>query len=406
MTTFRYRARSLASGRLVMDSAEAESAQELAEQLRQAGYVPLALRAEGRVTRWLHRLKQLEPMGAKDLALLYRQLATMLHAGLPLVMALEVLSGQDRGRVHEVARAVHHEILRGLPLADSLEQSGLLFPPVHINLIRAGELSGHLDQVLERLAAMQEKEVALRGKVRSATLYPSVVLLVAVSVLTFMLLVVVPTFLSIFDELDAELPLLTRGLLSVVHVVQHWWYVLLGLLVALGLAARGWVQTPGGRRALDSWMLRLPVFGRLNTLLILGSMARSLAMLLGSGLPLLQVLEATGEVLGNSVFRRALVEVHQGVSRGESLAETMRWTGVIPSFVVEMVRVGEQAGSLEPMLAKVAEYYDRQAEEMVGNLTSLLEPIMLVGIGGVVALVLVSLFLPILTLLNAVDKAF
>lgn len=403
MAVYLYQARSIASGRLVRGQADAESALELAEKLRQAGYVPLSVHAQGRLLGVLRRLKQLEPMGPKELALLYRQLATMLHAGLPLVMALEVIGGQERGRVQVVARAIHQGIVRGSSLADSIGRSGVPFPEMHVNLIRAGELSGNLDQVLDRLATMQEKELAVRGKVRSATIYPLVVLLVAIGVLTFMLLVVVPTFVGIFEELNAELPLLTRGILSVVRVVQRWWYIVLAAVVALALGAGRVSRTSSGRRVVDSWKLRVPVFGRLNNYLLLGSMGRTLAMLLGSGIPLMQVLEAAGDSLGNAVYRRALEEVKQGVSKGETLADTMRWTGIIPPFVVEMVRIGEQAGALEPMMQKIAEHYDRQAEEMVANLTALLEPAMLVLIGGVVATVLVSLLLPILTLLNAVE---
>lgn len=403
MAVYLYRARSMASGRLVRGQAEAESALELAEQLRQAGYVPLSVHAQSRLATWLKRLKQLEPLGPKELALLYRQLSTMLHAGLPLVMALEVIAGQERGRVQLAARAIHQGILRGSQLAEAIARSGVPFPEMHVNLIRAGELSGTLDQVLDRLATMQEKELAVRGKVRSATIYPLVVLLVALGVLTFMLLVVVPTFLSIFEELNAELPVLTRGILGVARVIQRWWYIVLAALVVLGVGANRLFRTPAGRRALDTWRLRLPVFGRLNSHLLLGSMGRTMAMLLGSGLPLIQILEAAGDAVGNSVYRRALEEVKQGVSRGETLADTMRWTGIIPPFVVEMVRIGEHAGALEPMMLKISEHYDRQAEEMVTNLTALLEPAMLVLIGGVVALVLVSLLLPILTLLNAVE---
>lgn len=406
MANFSYRARSLATGRRVGGSAEAETARDLVERLRQAGYVPLAVRAEGWLPRLSRRLKQLEPLGPKDRAMLYRQLATMLQAGLPLVTALEVLTTQGRGGGHEAARAVHWQILRGATLAEGMRQSGVGFPAVHVNLIRAGELSGHLDEVLGRLAVMEEKDAALRGKVRSAMLYPTVVLLVAVAVLIFMLMVVVPTFSSMFAELEAELPPLTRWLLGAISGAQERWYLILGGLVAAVLALRGWLGTPGGRRTWDGWLLRLPVLGRLSTNLLLGSMGRTMATLLSSGLTLLQALEAAGDAAGNAVYRRAMAEVSQGINRGESLAETMKWTGVMPSFVVEMVRVGEQSGSLEAMFGKIADYYDRQADEMATNLTALLEPLMLLLVGGAVAFILVSLFMPILTLLNAVDGAF
>lgn len=406
MRNYAYRARSLATGRQVRGIARAGSPTDLMEQLRQAGYVPLAIRAEGWVSRLGRMLKQLEPLQPRDRAVFYRQMATMLQAGLPLTTALEVLMQQGRGGGYEAAAAVNRELVRGAPLAEAMAQSGVAFPAVHLSLVRAGELSGRLAEVLDRLAGTEEKDAALRGKVRSALLYPSVVLLVALCVLGFMVMVVVPSFMSIFDQLQADLPALTRGLLGVLGVLQRHGFLVLLMLVAAGLGLRFLGRTPRGRRRWDRWRLQLPVVGRLQTHLLLGSLGRTMAMLLGSGLPLLQALEATGDALGNTLYKSVLADVAQGANRGESLAETMALTGVIPAFVVEMVRVGEQSGALEEMFARTAEYYDRQAEEMVANLTALLEPIMLLLIGGLVAFILVSLFMPILTLLNAVDTAF
>lgn len=402
MAFFQYRARSATTGRLVQGTAEAENASDLVEQLRQTGYVPLSVRGDGRLGLWAKRLRKRTVLGTRDLSLLYGQLATMVRAGLPVITALDVLAGQERGPVRDAAGALHHQIVRGSSLAEAMTQSGLAFPPVQIDLIHSGELSGHLDTVLERLATLQQKELALRGKVRSAAIYPAVVMLVAAGVLTFMLLVVLPTFTDIFAELQAELPPLTRWMLALVETVRHRWALVLLLLAALVMGLRWWARTPRGRRDLESWVLRLPVFGRLQTLLVLGSISRNMAMLLGSGLPLMQVLEAAGQAAGNAVYRRALTDVRQGVTQGETLADSLRWTGVMPAFLVEMVQVGEESGSLDQMLSQVAAYYDRQAEEMAANLSALLEPVMLVVVGGIVALVLVSLFMPILTLLNAV----
>jgi len=406
MPTYAYRARSLATGRPVHGTARAGSPADLMEQLRQAGYVPLSIRSEGWTARLGRLLKELEPLQPKDRAVFYRQMATMLQAGLPLTTALEVLTQQGRGGGYEAAAAVKRELVRGATLADAMAQSGVAFPAVHISLVRAGELSGRLPEVLDRLAGAEEKDAALRGKVRSALLYPSVVLLVALCVLAFMVMVVVPSFMSVFADLQAELPPLTRGLLSVLALLQRNGLLILLILVTVGFGLRFLGRSAGGRRLRDRWRLRTPVLGRLHRYLLLGSLGRTMAMLLRSGLPLLQALEATGEALGNSLYRSVLADVGQGVNRGESLAEAMALTGMIPAFVVEMVRVGEQSGALEEMFAKAAQYYDRQAEEMVAGLTALLEPVMLLVVGGLVAFILVSLFMPILTLLNAVDTAF
>lgn len=406
MRTYAYRARSLTTGRQVRGTARAGSPADLMEQLRQAGYVPLSIRSSGWADRLSRLLRQLEPLQPRDRAVFYRQMATMLQAGLPVTTALEVLTQQGRGGGGEAAAAVHRELVRGAQLAEAMEQSGVAFPAVHISLVRAGELSGRLAEVLDRLAGAEEKDAALRGKVRAALLYPSVVLAVALAVLTFMVLVVVPSFLSIFADLQAELPALTQGLLAFLTVLRRHGHLVVLALAAVGFGLRFLGRTAGGRRLRDRWRLRVPVLGKLQGLLLLGSLGRTMAMLLGSGLPLLQALEAAGDALGNALYRSVLADVGQGVNRGESLADSMALTGAIPAFVVEMVRVGEQSGALEEMFAKVAESYDRQADEMVANLTALLEPVMLLVVGGLVAFILISLFLPILTLLNAVDTAF
>lgn len=327
----------------------------------------------------------------------------MTQAGLPLVTALAVLARQGSKRAHLTAARVLRLIHRGDSLGEALARSGVAFPAVHLALIRSGELSGQLDRVLDRLAAMAEGEVALRAKIRSAMLYPLMVLLVALVVLLFMVLFVVPSFAGIFRDLHAELPLATRILLQVAAVVRAWGHVGAGLLVALVAGALLWARTPGGRRSLDGILLRVPVLGTLAGYQILGRLTRGLALLLGGGIPLLEALDAAGTIAGNSLYARALIEARQGVARGESLAESLRYTGVIPDFVVEMVRVGEQAGSVEAMLTSAADAYDRQAAEMVANLTSLLEPVLLVVIGGLVGVMVLALLLPVLSLLGAVE---
>lgn len=406
MAMYHYRARNATTGRLVLGTVEADSSKDIIEQLRQSGYVPLDIWAENRL-RWRTLMRRSQgPMSSKDLSIFYRQLATMVKAGLPVVTALEVLSSQERGRIREVAAAVNGQILRGSTLADAMAAVGPAFPPVQIELIRSGEMSGHLEAVLERLAVIEEKELSLRGRVRSATLYPTVVFLVACGVLIFMMLVVLPNLMEVYTQLDAELPALTQVILGVAEGIRRWWWVVLLAIVAVVFGYRRWAATPQGRRAVDNWKLKVPVFGKLQTQMLLGSMARNIAMLLSSGLTLIPVLHATARVVGNSVYHKALTEVSQGVTQGATLADSMRWTGVIPDFFVEMVQVGERTGALDEVLNKVAEHYDRQVEEMVSNLSTLLEPFLLLLVGGIVALVLVSLFLPIVSLYNAVDITF
>lgn len=406
MANFQYQARNEATGRMVRGSVEAESAADLVEQLRQTGYVPLRVQAVTPSALLSKLGNSRGPLKSKELSTFYRQLATMVKAGLPVVTALEVLAGQEQGRIREVASAVNLRILRGASLAEAMSESGSAFPAVQVELIRSGEMAGHLDAVLERLAEVEEKEQNLRSKVKGATIYPTVVMLVAFGVLTLMFTVVLPTFMNIYAEFDAQLPVMTRILMGVVSGIRRWGLLVVLLIVGLVIASRRWSNTEQGRRKVDAWKLKMPVFGKLQTYLMLSSMARNLSMLLGSGLTLMPVLVATSQVMGNSVYRRALEEVREAVTQGASLADGMRWTGVMPDFVVEMVKVGEQTGELEQVMGKVADHYDRYAEDMVSNLSSLLEPFLLLFVGVVVALILVSLFTPIVSLLNVVDSGF
>lgn len=403
MSAYTYRARSRLTGQVIAGRVEARNRQEVIERLAEMGYCTLHL---GRARSWRFggRLREaaLAP-GARDRALLYRQMASMLRAGLTLSAVLASLEPHARPAVRRVLAGVRRLVLEGSQLHEALAAFPAVFPSVHVSLVRAGEISGRLEPVMERLAALQEGEVALAAKVRSAATYPALVVGVTFCVAVLMVLVVLPGFLSAFPEIRGALPAPTRVLLSLSGFLSARWHLLALALVALAMAAAAWLRTPAGRARRDRWILRLPVVGPIAEKLTLARITRTLATLVDSNLPLLDALGATAAVAGNGLYARALLDARMGVSQGEPLSEPLEMSGVFPPLVVQMVRAGEQTGHLEEMLDRAADFYDREVEEGVKRLTSTLEPLLVLAVGGLVAFIAASVFLPLFRMIASIQ---
>ena len=403
--TFIYIARNAATGRRVTGRMEGESVRDVLARLSEAGYVTLSVRP---ATPWRDQdVRELLGMGrrglaAKDRALFFRQMAALLKAGISLTAALESLAGQSRGRLREVTEGLSRSIDSGRSLHEAMAYHGAAFHPVHLALVRAAELSGTLDEVMERLAADEERRVRIEAKLRSAMSYPAFVLMVTLAVVMVMVTFIVPTFAGIFTQFDLPLPWPTRMWLAVASSR----YVLLGLVgtgVSVLLAFWVWVRSPGGRARWDALKLRLPVLGPLLQTLILARVTRALATMYRSGLPMLEALEAAAALSGNSVFRTALAEARAGLEQGAGLAPSLGMTGAFPAVLVDMVAVGEATGALDDLLERAAGFYEDDAEHRLGSLTSLVEPILVVLMGGLIGFIAVSVFLPIFSLISGVS---
>lgn len=342
-------------------------------------------------------------VGAKELAIFTRQLATLLRAGLPLLRGLEVLARQERNQVlRRMIEALAEALKSGGTLSEALAQHPHAFDRLYINMIKAGEAGGMLDVVLDRLARFQEKSLQLKGKITTAMVYPLIVVAVAGFILAGLLVFVVPKFNQIFADLlkGAPLPPLTRAVLTVSDAVKSHYLVVLGVIVALGLVLRVFRRTPGGARLLDTWTVKLPLFGELFLKAIIARFGRTLGTLLSSGVPILPALLITRDTCGNSRVADAITEVHDRVKEGAPVARPLEATQVFPPMVTSMIEVGEHTGQLPAMLGKVADLYEDEVDNAVAGLSALLEPLLILLLALIVGTIVIALFLPIIRIVQ------
>ena len=401
MPVFEYKALT-AGGKAVQGLREAESPKTLRAALKRDGVFLTEVLGQKEqqaqaardvnVRRWV--LRRVTP---EDLAIMTRQLAVLVHAGIPLVEALAALIDQvEHERLKRVVSDVKQRVNEGASLADAMGGHPRVFTTLYVNMIRAGESSGALDVVLVRLADFTESQARLRAKVIATMIYPVAMLVVGVLVLAALFTVVIPKITKIFEDTKATLPWTTKVLIAVSTFMADWWWAVL-LLAAAGVwGFLRWKATPAGRHRWDVFKLTVPVFGRLLRTIAIGRFARTLATLLKSGVPVLGAMDIVKNVVGNVRLAEVIEQARQAIQEGESIAAPLKRSGEFPPLVFHMVAVGERSGSLEEMLGNVADAYEDQVETTVTALTSLLEPAMIIGMGVVVAFIVFSILMPIL----------
>ena len=388
-------------GRSVGGVVDADSPRGARQKLRRTGVFPTDLKEERAATPLAVRAFTGRPerVPAAELAAITRQFSTLVAAGLPLVEALGALAEQaERPSLARTLAQVRQEVTEGSSLADALAQHPRLFGSLYVNMVRAGEASGALHVVLDRLADYTENQARLLGKVRSALTYPAIMLLLSATILFFLLSYVVPKVTRIFQETHQQLPLPTRLLLGVSDFVAQWWWLLLMLLAAVTVGVMRWARTPSGRERIDRLTLDVPYLGRLAQKLAVARFARTLSTLLASGIGLLPSLDIVKSIVDNTVLTRAIERARDAIREGQSIAPPLRESGLFPPLVVHMVAVGERSGQLEAMLSKAADTYDDEVENAVVALTTILEPIIIVFMGGVVLFIVLAILLPIFEL--------
>jgi type IV pilus assembly protein PilC len=406
-STYTYRVRDR-SGKVRTGEIEGASTARVAEMLREQGMTPL--RVEAKSSGMLQREIKLPGFGnrvkGRDVVIFSRQFATMINSGLSLIRALGVLVDQTPSpALAEILRQVRSDVREGASLSQAMEKHPKAFGELYVAMIRAGEVGGVLDETLNRLATMLEANLNLRSKVRSAMAYPTVIAILITAVTTAMIVFVVPIFSNLYAELDesAVLPLPTRMLVGMSTLVTHFWFLAVGLIVGGVWGLRRWRATPAGRLAIDRFKLKVPVLGRLAHKTAMSRFSRTMAVLSGTGVPILQAIDIVGDTAGNQVVTEALTDVKESVRAGESLAEPLSRHKVFPPMVVQMMMVGEETGALEEMLAKVSDFYDREVDDTVNALTSLIEPLLIVVMGATVGGILIALYLPIFNLASLVN---
>jgi type IV pilus assembly protein PilC len=403
-TTFQYSVRDSA-GKLITGSITGESQALVVQRLKAMGFAPLSitqssagLKKELTIPGFGNRVKM------KELAIMSRQFATMINAGLSLLRALTILKEQTESKpLAKVLNEVRNDVETGNSLSAALSKHPKVFPPLMVNMTKAGEVGGFLDSVLLQIADNYEAEVKLRGKVKSAMTYPVVVLCIAILAVIGMLLFVVPTFSKMFKQLGGKLPLPTQILVDISHSLQ----VLLPLVIILGVGGViTWSKIrllPQVRNIVDPVKLKVPVFGSLFQKIAVARFSRNLGTMMHSGVPILQSLDIVADTTGNVVLARAVRDVQNSVRSGESLTGPLANHPVFPPMVVQMMAVGEDTGALDAMLAKIAQFYDQEVEATTEALTALIEPLMIAFLGGVVGTMIVALYMPIFKIFSLIS---
>ena len=402
-TTYAYRVRDR-QGKLLGGTLEADSEQAVVAKLRQLGYAPVSIEAEkGAGLKAEVRLPGSGRVKLKDLAVFSRQFATMINSGLSLLRALTILGEQTANKkLAQIIVLVRAEVEKGISLSAAMAKHPKVFNRLYVSMVRAGEIGGFLDQVLVQVAETFEKEVALRGKIKSAMTYPVVVFIMVVGIVAAMLVFIVPTFEGLYESLGGKLPLPTQLLINASNILRKFFLLVIGAVGVLVFAFRRWKATQKGRYAVDKFKLKVKVFGPLFHKTALSRFSRTLSTLIRSGVPILQALEIVGETVNNAVISRAVHDVQDSVREGESLATPLSKHATFPPMVVQMMAVGEETGALEVMLAKVADFYDQEVEAAVASLTSLIEPILIAVMGAAVGGMVVALYMPLFNIINLV----
>jgi len=405
------------AGKNVRGIRDAESSKVLRQILRKDGvYLTDARAAEagavvGEQKTGLSREVDIPAMlgfagvSSQDLAIATRQLATLIAAGIPLVDALTALVDQiEQPRLKRIMGVVKQKVNEGASLADALREHPKVFSELYVNMIRAGESSGALDVVLVRLADFTESQAQLRNKIIGAMLYPAIMVVVGIAIVGILFVVVIPKVTKIFDDMNVTLPWTTRILIGVSSFARDYWYVVLVAIPALVFGLRRFVRTARGRAWWDRTKLGAPVFGELIRMLSLSRFAKTLATLLASGVPLLTAMDIVRNIVSNTLLADVIDKARDAIREGESIAAPLRRSGQFPPLVYHMIAIGERSGQLEEMLQNVARSYEAQVEMRVGALTSLLEPVMIVAMGGGVAFIVFSILMPIMQLNTFVPK--
>jgi len=405
MPVFQYKALT-AAGKAVQGLKEADSPKTLRANLRRDGVFLTEVLGEAQakaqakrdvnVRRWV-----LGRVGPRDLAVATRQLAVLTHAGVPLVEALTALVDQvEHDRLKRVLGDVKQRVNEGSSLADALAAHPRVFSTLYVNMIRAGETSGALEIVLVRLADFTESQARLRSKIAGTMAYPIAMMVIGTLIMGILFTVVIPKITQIFENTSATLPWYTALTIGISSFAARWWWAILLVLAAAAYGFARWRGTPAGRAAWDRAVLRAPILGPIVRQIAIGRFARTLSTLLKSGVPLLTAMDIVKNILGNTRLAEVVDQARDAIREGESIAAPLKRSGEFPPLVFHMVAVGERSGSLEEMLSNVADAYEDQVETTIAALTSLLEPVMIVAMGAVVAFIVFSVLMPILQINN------
>ncbi len=407
MAVYEFSGITVGGGKSVKGMRDAENVKALRAQLRKDGILLTAATEEAEAKAKekginLERLFQKPSVG--DIAIMTRQLATLIRAKIPLFEALSALIDQvEKEGLRRALTNIRDQVREGISFADALKEHPDIFTDMYVNMVRAGEASGTLEAVLTRLTDFIEKQAKLRGKVSSAMAYPILMMIIAITLISVLMVAVVPKVTSIFENMGRALPWYTRLLITVSEFTSGYWWLILGGLGAGWWVFKRWKATPEGRFRWHAFVLRVPVFGPLVSMVAISRFTRTLATLLAAGVTLLQAMNIVRDVLGNAALEKVIDEATASIREGQSIAEPLKASGRFPPLVTHMIAIGEKSGQLEEMLENVAEAYDSSVDNRVQMLTSLLEPLIIVVMGAGVAFIAMSILFPLIQMSEFVD---
>ena len=402
MPKFNWEAKTKA-GALQKGVMEASSESMVEAQLRKYGFSGISIKSEKAGFKLPSFGGGGPKVDTKDLVVFTRQFATMIDSGLPLVQCLDILASQQQNKSFKTALyAIKEAVESGSTFADALGKHPKIFDQLYVNLIAAGEVGGILDTILNRLAAYIEKALKLKKQVKGAMVYPATIISIAVVVIGVILVFVIPTFSKMFADFGGTLPMPTLIVIGISDFLQKYILVIIAVFYGIKVAIGKYYDTPSGRKVMDTLFLKLPVIGVLIRKVSVAKFTRTLGTMISSGVPIMDGLEIVAKTAGNKVVEEAIYKVRQAISEGKTMADPLAESGVFPPMVVQMIAVGEATGAMDTMLNKVADFYDDEVDDAVGNLTAMMEPLLMLFLGVTVGGLVVAMYLPIFKLAGAV----
>ena len=402
MTNYKYRAVS-ENGQIIEGYYEAQSETEVLSMLKNNSYFPMNVEEELATD-----IKDTElfskKITKKDLAIFCRQFYTMLNAGIGVVQVLDILEKQTENKTFKKnIGVVYEDVQKGMSLSEAMGRHEKVFPSLLINMVEAGEVSGNLDSIMERMAVHFEKEYNIENKVRGALIYPIVLSIVSIAVVVFLLTGVMPTFISMFEDSGTILPGPTIALLAISNWLTEYWYLFIGIILILILCIKALGKSEGGRRFFDNLKIKLPGIKNMNIKIITSRFTRTLSTLLSSGIPLLQALDVVSRVVENKVVEDKLQLSQEDIRKGVPMSKTIKEMGIFPPMVDSMIKIGEESGALDDILYKTADFYDEEVEASMQKMTTLLEPILIVFMAIIIGFIVISIAMPMFDMVNTME---
>lgn len=392
-------------GKIVESTYKAENQDELIEMIRAKGHTPVKIEKEAEKSQDVGNMALFQKrVRAKDIAIFCKQMHTMLFAGMPLLSALEVLENQAENKtLKATVKDMSMQVQKGEVLSTTMKRHPKVFPPLLTGMVESGELTGNLDNVLERMSTHYTKENRINSKIKGAMVYPAILSILAVSVVIFMLAVIMPTFVGMFEGSGVPLPAPTRFLMGLSDAIRDYWYIFIAVIAGLVFLIRRITKTVEGKRFFDKLKLSMPLIKGPIAQIATSRFTRTLSTLLASGIPIIQALESSSRVTNNRVVIDGIDQVTEDIKKGASLSVLLKRVGVFPPMMISMVGIGEESGSLEGMLERAADFYDEELEAAIQKLVSMIEPLMIVVMGVVIGFIVISMMLPMFDMLQTVQ---